>query len=152
MKAFEEIVLPDSLLKERTFSPLTTPVVPPKDPSANYYEQLCHLSIANVVMQTQIKKLLAERQDTYQKLRAQRRDVDTTSRPRGDDDSVASSAAVPGSLSSALQQKQVRGPRPRLNRSGIGGRRTRSSATTSVRLTTVPSLTALRAPSTSISS
>jgi len=81
-------------------------LVPTKDPNANYYEQFCQLSIANIVMQFQIKKLLAERQDMYLRLRMQRKDEE--GKIRGEDESLASSGAIPMGLSGlALQQRQV---------------------------------------------
>ena len=82
--------------------------MPSKDCSLNYYEQFCHLSIANIVMQLQIKKLLADRQEMIQriqKLNIQKREEEGKVR---DDESASSSAAIPLSLSgTSVQQKQV---------------------------------------------
>ena len=89
--------------------------MPSKDFSDNYYEQYCQLSIANLVMQHQIKKLLAERQDICLKLRSQKREEEikaNNNRPN-EDESISSSGAMSGQLSvqaqAALNQKQVYG-------------------------------------------
>ncbi len=79
-------------------------VVPPKDPNADYYEQLCHLSIANIVMQTQIKKLMTERQDSYQKLRTQNKESEGGAKPHGEEDSVVSSSVPAPMTPSAVPQ------------------------------------------------
>jgi len=118
VKNFVEAILPDNLFKERIFYRFLVFVVPAKDTAANYYEQYCQLSIANMVMQHQIKKLLAERQDMHQKLRSQKRESEdakaNSSKPQQNEDesinsSVVQSAAqsMPNQLQNSLSQKQV---------------------------------------------
>jgi hypothetical protein len=79
--------------------------VPQKEANGNYYEQYCQLSIANVVMQHQIKRLLAERQDMHQKLRTQKKEEEAkgNSGKPGDDESVSSSMAASMPMSAQAQ-------------------------------------------------
>ncbi len=73
--------------------------MPPRDPKFPYYQEFCQLTIANMVMQTQIKKLLLERQEMLQrvqKVQVRKKDDD---KPRND--SPAPSATPSSSLPAA---------------------------------------------------
>lgn len=91
--------------------------MPLRDPTINYYQQFCQLTIANMVMHQQIKKLLSERQNIMQNIMRNqlKKATDSASikpsmNPADDDSSLsrpAGSSMAPPQLGSGFHYKQV---------------------------------------------
>ena len=109
VKEFEGAALPVKLLANR--NPISNyPLVPTRDPLFNYYQQFCHLTIANMVMQSHIKKLLMERQEMLQRIqRLHLKKKEDDVKGKGEEESIRSSSnfLVPAA-GSIMSAKQVR--------------------------------------------